>query len=91
MVTIAMTVPATGASAVLVLKSSKDGRILFRDDAGLSGSKDAPDAKLVSRALIAHAPGAPVRIHFPTQGAAIFGKTNAGSSSGEVSNVMIPS
>ncbi len=33
MVTIAVTVPATGTSAVLVLQSSKDGRMLFRDDA----------------------------------------------------------
>jgi hypothetical protein len=33
MVTIAVTAPATGTSAVLVLQSSKDGRVLFRDDA----------------------------------------------------------
>ena len=33
MVTIAVTAPAAGTSAVLVLQSSKDGRTLFRDDA----------------------------------------------------------
>jgi hypothetical protein len=54
---------------------------------GCPGRKDAPDAKIVSRALIAHASPAPVRGHFPTQAAAIFGKTNSGSGSGEVLKV----
>jgi hypothetical protein len=31
-VTIGVTTPTTGSTAVLVLQSSKDGRVIFRDD-----------------------------------------------------------
>jgi len=34
-VTIGVTTPATGSTAVLVLQSSKDGRVIFRDDGQL--------------------------------------------------------
>jgi hypothetical protein len=32
-VTVGVTTPTTGSTAVLVLQSSKDGRVIFRDDA----------------------------------------------------------
>jgi hypothetical protein len=34
-ITIGVTTPTTGSTAVLVLQSSKDGRVVFRDDGQL--------------------------------------------------------